>query len=95
MGVTGEEGRLHFMRRMLLVLSVAAMMAVMLVAMAAPAFASKLFSREAGSCGQRGVSFEDLSGGFIPFDYFTGPNPAHGQGQGFKAHECPDNTPVG
>ena len=76
------------MRRILLVLAVAAMMAVMMVAMATPAFASKFFGGKLSNCGQPGGSV----GEFLPqfgqeTDFITsGRSP-----QGTQFHECPND----
>jgi hypothetical protein len=79
-----------------MVLTVMAVMAAMLVVMAAPAFASKTFPREFGSCGQKGFSLEENFSEIPQFqgvDFITFPN--SGKAQGFQLHECPDNSPVG
>jgi hypothetical protein len=67
------------MRRILLVLTVAAMMAVMMVATASPAFAGKFLSERFGSCGAKGVPEPSFGSDFV-----TG-----GQGEtSLKFHEC-------
>ncbi len=75
------------MRRIISVLAVAALMAAMLVAMAAPAMATKLLPREAGSCGEKGLPL--VPGGGL--DFLTFPN--NSQGDGHKGHICPPPEP--
>ena len=79
-------------RRIILVLSVAALMAVMLVAMAAPAMASKFGPKQFGSCGAKGVSLEEFDPEFFAgYDFATFPRGGPVKGQSQQVHECPND----
>ncbi len=81
------------MKRIIMVLAVAALMAVMMVAMAAPAFATKSFPKGEGNCGENGSSMDPVVPGV---DFLTFPNlNAGGNLQGLQLHSCPANSPVG
>ncbi len=82
------------MKRIILVLTAAALMAMMLVVMATPAFATQYFlPKGEGNCGEKGYS---LDPGVPGVDFITGPNiNAGGHGKGLQLHSCPANSPVG
>jgi len=76
------------MKRIIMVLAVGALMAVMLVAMAAPAIASKFPFMQEGSCGSKGAT-EDVFGA----DFITGSSLGGGGDDQF--HVCknePNNS---
>jgi hypothetical protein len=79
-----------------LVLSVAVMMAVMLGATAAPAFANKFFGRDFGNCGSKGISVGGVIPEFGETDFVTSPpgtfvTPEGGDNGGTQFHECKNN----
>jgi hypothetical protein len=76
----------------MLVLTAAALMALVLVVMATPAFATKQYAPAEGNCGENGSSLRPV----VNTDFITFPNiNSGGNLQGLQLHSCPANSPVG